>query len=591
MVEKSLYLKFGGRLVEQLGAQLYPRVTASVAELVSNAWDADAKNAWITIPFDDEWDYGARIEVLDDGNGMTFQQAQDHYLVVGRNRRLNGGDRSEGGRPLHGRKGIGKLAAFGTAGYLECTTLRDGVTTAFGIDYDKLREHDPNDPYEVELVENPEPLLDPKSGAKLEHGTRVRLTRLKAKRRTGEQSFRRSMERRFSLDANKMRVFVNGDPLKRFNTPVDIRFPRDGVPLKASIEVSDDGWAIEEIPYPTEDDPDATREVRWWLGFTKTPIPDEDMRGVSILARGKLAQRPFMFERALGTTGQLGQEYLIGEVSADWLDHGTRADEDLIQSNRDQLQLDNAELERFMRWGRDLLSWALAQRNRVRRDQNVGPGALGTEVEQVLSSAPAGSRERLRTLAGRIAEVTEADNIAVAKAVRAVVDASDASMVGNAASNLALDADPDDPKTWLQLDEAKRAVTPALRSLYQARRESLARFLQAVNEPPVPNLHREVSVAPWIISPILAQIPSREIASGEHFMCFEFDPMPPVLGRLRVLCWEVGLEAEGETIEELTPDLAIATKVEDELISISTWPDILEMSASAHDEHLRWLGG
>lgn len=74
-------------------------------------------------------------------------------------------------------------------------------------------------------------------------------------------------------------------------------------------------------------------------------------------------------------------------------------------------------------------------------------------------------------------------------------------------------------------------------------------------------------------------------------MCFEFDPMPPVLGRLRVLCWEVGLEAEGETIEELTPDLAIATKVEDELISISTWPDILEMSASAHDEHLRWLGG
>ena len=49
--EEPLKLKFSGALVEQLGAQLYPSATATVAELISNAWDADAHNVWVTIPF------------------------------------------------------------------------------------------------------------------------------------------------------------------------------------------------------------------------------------------------------------------------------------------------------------------------------------------------------------------------------------------------------------------------------------------------------------------------------------------------------------------------------------------------------------
>ena len=48
--EAPLVLHFGGKLVEQLGAQLYPSVTATVAELISNAWDADAKNVWVSLP-------------------------------------------------------------------------------------------------------------------------------------------------------------------------------------------------------------------------------------------------------------------------------------------------------------------------------------------------------------------------------------------------------------------------------------------------------------------------------------------------------------------------------------------------------------
>jgi len=97
--DHNLVLRFGGSLVEQLGAQLYPSVTATVAELISNAWDADAENVWITIAFNDEWDDDSEIVVLDDGNGMTRGLAQETYLIVGRKRRLSKfGDKSEGGR-------------------------------------------------------------------------------------------------------------------------------------------------------------------------------------------------------------------------------------------------------------------------------------------------------------------------------------------------------------------------------------------------------------------------------------------------------------------------------------------------------------
>jgi hypothetical protein len=608
-LEDPLVLRFAGQLVEQLGAQLYPRVTAAVAELVSNAWDADARNVWVTIPFDEKWRGTAVIEVLDDGHGMTRQQAQDRYLVVGLNRRRYGAT-SEGGRALHGRKGIGKLAAFGTAGLLECVTRRDGELTAFAIDYEKLRKEEPTAPYQVEELGEVEALTNPETGEPLEHGTRVRLTQLRAKRRTGEAVFQRSMARRFALDATKMRVFINRQPLERFDYDVEIRFPRDGVPAGATIEIDTDGWAREEIDFSSvsarvddadgqapasssakDEPPDGSpaphtlptmREVRWWIGFTATPIADEDTRGISILARGKLAQRPFMFESAQGTTGQLGQEYLVGEVSADWLDHGTEAEDDLIQSNRDQLQLDNAELAPLLDWGRERLRWALAQRNKVRRDQRTGPDALGKRVEAVLDQVPARSRERLRTLAGRIAEFTQGDEQDVARAVEAVLQASDASTARRAGEQLRLEGDPDEEATWTLLRIAADAADDSRIALLQTRIDALEQFGLAVAEPPAQRLHREIAANPWIISPLLDGVPSRVLQDDEHRTVVAFDALPPLFNELTVTCWAVGVQPTE------TPDaagarvLSIASAWTEAGPDRLTWKQTIVLSRETH---------
>ena len=239
MNQQPLKLKFVGALVEQLGAQLYPSATATVAELISNAWDADANNVWVEIPFGQSWTTGGVIEVLDDGHGMTREQAQSQYLVVGRKRRLQDGGTTPGGRLVHGRKGIGKLAAFGTAEILDCYTVRQGQAISFRLDYDKIREADPGADCEVEEITEQEPLSTPDSSP-LSGGTRIRLSRLRLKRAISEDQFMKSMSRRFAIDQTVMRVFVNGKQLQRFDMDLEFRFPKEAQPPRYKGQVGDE---------------------------------------------------------------------------------------------------------------------------------------------------------------------------------------------------------------------------------------------------------------------------------------------------------------------------------------------------------------
>src|SRR5215471_11528704 len=119
--KKKLHLSFHGRIIDSLGIQMYQSPVAAVAELIANAWDADASSVAVTLPTNN--DEEAEIVVKDAGSGMTFAECQERYLSVGRNRRIADGERSPGGRPLLGRKGIGKFAGFGIARILEIDTV------------------------------------------------------------------------------------------------------------------------------------------------------------------------------------------------------------------------------------------------------------------------------------------------------------------------------------------------------------------------------------------------------------------------------------------------------------------------------------
>jgi hypothetical protein len=53
----DLVLTFAGNIVKHLGVQMYAgRPVPAIAELISNAWDADATNVQVRLPLNIPWD-------------------------------------------------------------------------------------------------------------------------------------------------------------------------------------------------------------------------------------------------------------------------------------------------------------------------------------------------------------------------------------------------------------------------------------------------------------------------------------------------------------------------------------------------------
>lgn len=490
----DLKLRFLGSLVEQLGAQMYPSATATIAELISNAWDADAKHVWVTIPLGQKWSDNDEIVVVDDGHGMTHNNVRDAYLHVGRKRRVvDDTDVSPGGRLLHGRKGIGKLAAFGTARSLDFLSVSqsDSQPTRFRMDYEDIRRLDPTDDYQVGAPTDNSPLTTP-DGTVLNHGTRVRLSGLRLKRALNPDQFLQSMARRFAILSTNMEIAINGKPLARFDVPVQFRFPPAALP--AGVDEVEDGWAVDHV--------DGER-VKWWVGFTEKPLRDEGLLGISVLARGKLVQRPFLFQRAQGATGQLGQQYLVGEVQADWLDSGRDIEDDHIQANRDQLQLENDELQPFVEWGQQLLKWALSEWNAQRKARLVKQVDVSPELSDILQSFTPRERTNLLRVRDQLADAIGLTADDLLGAMQSIANAYGDSAIRQMWDEIDDEAPDVQSRIWriihdFGLIDARRNLT-----LIRARLDAIDRLKSYVRggATEVPTIHEHVKEHFWLIDP------------------------------------------------------------------------------------------
>ncbi len=343
--EEKLYLRFHGRIIDSLGIQMYQSPVAAVAELIANAWDADASRVKVQLPSSLSGE--PVIAVEDNGIGMTFEECQKRYLNVGRNRRNDDdGDTSPGGRPVLGRKGIGKFAGFGIAELLEIdtTSSKTGERTVFRLDLQDLR----SDEY-VGTAEKEVPIVSKEAASesrKTRKGTRVILRRLKLARTPSKDVFRRSMARRFLINqvADQFEVLINGEGVPDDNAlaKVEFDFPTDykEKELPEGINIKD-RVGHENVGEDT---------IAWRVRFTKEPIDTEELRGVSVFCGIKLAQTPFFFNLSGGLSGQHGQQYMSGQVQADYLD---RLMADVITTERQRINWELEACKPLEDWGKD----------------------------------------------------------------------------------------------------------------------------------------------------------------------------------------------------------------------------------------------
>lgn len=97
------------RLLRTLGNDLISSDKVAIIELVKNAFDADASIALIRFIGPLKKGLG-RIEVWDDGHGMTAETLQDSWLNIATDMKKKN-PKSKQGRRVLGEKGIGRLAA------------------------------------------------------------------------------------------------------------------------------------------------------------------------------------------------------------------------------------------------------------------------------------------------------------------------------------------------------------------------------------------------------------------------------------------------------------------------------------------------
>ena len=100
---KTLPFTIDSHLLQELGERLVGRSHIALAELVKNAYDADATHCEIVFAEDE-------IEVRDNGHGMTFEEFRDFWMRIGTTNKLQQRLSRIYGRPLTGSKGIGRLA-------------------------------------------------------------------------------------------------------------------------------------------------------------------------------------------------------------------------------------------------------------------------------------------------------------------------------------------------------------------------------------------------------------------------------------------------------------------------------------------------
>ncbi|AVX26970.1 ATP-binding protein [Pseudomonas syringae pv. atrofaciens] len=124
---KEYQLNVDPRILELLGPNLYTNIYYVLAELIANAYDADAKNVYIIANPDD-------IRIEDDGHGMSYEKGDiTKYLNIAGVSRVKETDSfsKSGTRRKMGRKGVGKLAALSVSENVDILTVADGEKSGF----------------------------------------------------------------------------------------------------------------------------------------------------------------------------------------------------------------------------------------------------------------------------------------------------------------------------------------------------------------------------------------------------------------------------------------------------------------------------
>ncbi len=543
------FMRISRLTVDKLGVKLYDRASAVIAELIANAYDADATQVTVRAPMGVYLasrakgvvsDKGFVIEVSDNGVGMTPQQVQDFFLVVGAERRndTNRGDLSpKFRRKVMGRKGVGKLAPFGICKTIEVISAGGDLINGTGDDTDSvgyLTSHIILDYNGIMAIsDQPDEHYKPTAGNKnnsysQEPGTQIILKNFNFRKVPDINALDRQLAQRFGIQAEQWQIQLSDSTNSNSELQAVGHFDIDTMPNTkltfSSVDrkvLNPDGNQEKELTAGFDHN-DTFYPVTGWVAYSKAPYKDDLMAGVRIYCRGKIAAQTAIFERRAGFTGEHNvRSYLVGELYADWLDEK----EDLIQTDRRDILWSDELAAAFQQWGQKIVRHiGTLSRDPMRKaaltlfletgnvDDRIKKAYPNEKQQDIRDSAKEfaeilgktfsrGEAENYETVNGLVElSITLAPHITLDKKMKEAADAANTPLA--ALSSILRTARLAELSSFGQIAEDRLKVIERLQTLKDA------------DDTGEGDLQRLISDAPWLINPEWAPVTENQAFSS-----------------------------------------------------------------------------
>lgn len=386
-------------VLDHLGINLYSNIAAVLTEAVANAWDADAENVEIGIDPD-----GKFIEIKDDGIGMSIEDMNTKYLRVGYRRRdedQETGRTTAKGRPVMGRKGLGKLSLFSIANMIEVHSAKNGESHGLRMTIDGIHKS----VQDKEPFYSPEKL--PREEIQVTNGTAILLKDIKRQRLgRGATALRKRLARRFSVvgEAHGFKILIDGHPISTAD--------RGDLPMVQFLwsfgeeepDLSSAGQLLEREALSDRLDAwDGDWSVTGWIGTARLPkqLDSDDagnLNSIVVFARGRLFHENILDKL---NDGRLYTKYLTGQIEADFLDADDEPD--IATSDRQRVQEDDPRYVQLIAFLRKQLTQVEKRWTEWRRLHEVEKAKeTSPALAEWLESLPEGFRKSAETLIAKL---------------------------------------------------------------------------------------------------------------------------------------------------------------------------------------------
>ena len=148
----SVSVQIGPQFLNLFSQQLYSSPNKAFEELISNSWDADAENVYVSVP-ENLTDANANIWILDDGISMDVNGFKDLWSVATSKKRS---PEYKAKRKPIGKFGVGKLATYLLANELTyICKASDGIIRVVTLDYRDIDDERNREKLHIEALPLP----------------------------------------------------------------------------------------------------------------------------------------------------------------------------------------------------------------------------------------------------------------------------------------------------------------------------------------------------------------------------------------------------------------------------------------------------